>query len=133
MNPSDAAFPLEALQHYRLVHESDTPLTRGNQVKTFEHVPGAKIMGKAAAGTGVSAALAVMTNKGRAFVYQQSNVTDSRGEFTLTVPYSTEGPIANGTNFDTRPLGSYRVSVGDKTYEMKVPEEYVLSGSVITI
>jgi len=74
-----------------------------------------------------------MTNKGRAFVYQQSTKTASNSEFTLTVPYSTEGPIANGTNFDTRPLGPYQVSVGDKTQSVKVPEEYVLSGSVITI
>jgi len=133
MNPSDAAFPLEALQHYRLVHESDTSLMAGNQVKTFEHVPGAVIKGGAPAGTKVSAALAVMTNKGRAFVYQQTSLAASSGEFTLVVPYSTEGPIASGTNFDTRPLGPYQVSVGDKTYEVKVPEEYVLSGSVITI
>jgi hypothetical protein len=25
------------------------------------------------------------------------------------------------------------LSVGDKTYELKVPEEYVLSGSVLTV
>jgi dolichyl-diphosphooligosaccharide--protein glycosyltransferase len=105
----------------------------GNQVKTFEHVPGAVIKGSAPAGTKVSAALAVMTNKGRAFVYQQTSASASSGEFTLVVPYSTEGPIASGTNFDTRPLGPYQVSVGDKTYEVRVPEEYVLSGSVITI
>jgi oligosaccharyl transferase (archaeosortase A-associated) len=133
MNPNNAAFPLEALQHYRLVHESATPLNVGNQVKTFEHVPGAVIKGNAPAGTKISAAVAVMTNMNRAFVYQQSNVTASNGEFTLVVPYSTEGPIASGTNFDTKPLGAYRVSVGDKTYEVTVPEEYVLSGSVINV
>jgi len=135
MSPTSSPFPLEALQHYRLVHESETAVTSNGQkrVKTFEHVPGAVITGKAPAGTRVSAAVAVMTNENRAFVYQQSSVSDSDGEFTLVVPYSTEGPIAGQTNFDTKPLGPYQVTVGDKAYEVRVPEEYVLSGSVITI
>ena len=41
-----------------------------------------------------------LTNSNRAFIYRQSNV--SNGQFTLVVPYSTEGPIAGGTNFDTK-------------------------------
>jgi len=134
-SPVSSAFPLEALQHYRLVHESETPVTSDGQkrVKTFEHVPGAVIEGNAPAGTIVSAAVAIMSNENRAFVYRQSNVTDAGGKFTLVLPYSTEGPIASGTNFDTKPLGSYQVSVGGKTQPVRVPEEYVLKGSVITI
>jgi dolichyl-diphosphooligosaccharide--protein glycosyltransferase len=134
-SPANSPFPLEALQHYRLVHESETPVTSDGQkrVKTFEHVPGAVVQGSAPAGTTVSAGAAIMTNENRAFVYRQSNVTDSSGKFTLVLPYSTEGPIASGTNFDTKPLGPYQISVGDKTYEVRVPEEYVLNGSVITI
>jgi dolichyl-diphosphooligosaccharide--protein glycosyltransferase len=135
MSPTSAAFPLEALQHYRLVHESETSVTSNGQkyVKIFEHVLGAVIKGNAPAGTSVTAAVVVMTNQNRAFVYQQSNITDESGQFTLTVPYSTEGPIANGTNFDTKPLGSYQIAVGDKTYELKVPEEKVLSGAEINL
>ncbi|MDD1758371.1 MAG: oligosaccharyl transferase, archaeosortase A system-associated [Methanotrichaceae archaeon] len=125
--------PLEALQHYRLVHESESNVTYDGQkfVKTFEHVPGAVIRGKAAPGTEVTIALPVMTNKNRGFVYRQSNTTDSNGEFTLVVPYSTEGPLLNGTNFDTIPIGPYQLSVGDKTYEVRVPEDYVLNGGEI--
>jgi dolichyl-diphosphooligosaccharide--protein glycosyltransferase len=135
MSPTNTAFPLEALQHYRLVHESETPVTSNGQkfVKTFEHVPGAVIKGNAPAGTTVKAAVAVMTNKNRPFIYQQSIKSNANGEFTLIVPYSTEGPIVGGTNFDTKPLSAYQVSVGDKSYEVKVPEDYVLSGAVITI
>lgn len=134
-SPVSSPFPLEAMQHYRLVHESETAVTSDGQkrVKTFEHVPGAVVQGSAPAGTIVSAGAAIMTNENRAFVYRQSNVTDSSGKFTLVLPYSTEGPIASGTNFDTKPLGPYQISVGDKTYEVRVPEEYVLNGSVITI
>ncbi len=134
-SPVSSAFPLEALQHYRLVHESETPVTSDGQkrVKTFEHVPGAVIEGNAPAGTVVLAGVAIMSNENRAFVYRQSNVTDAGGKFTLVLPYSTEGPIASGTNFDTKPLGPYQISAGGKTYEVRVPEEYVLKGSVITI
>lgn len=135
MNPTDAAFPLEALQHYRLVHESETSVTSSGlkMVKTFEHVPGAVVRGSAPAGTTVSAAVAVMTNMDRIFVYSQSNVTDKGGRFTLVLPYSTEGPIASGTNFDTMPVGPYQVSAGGRTYELRVPEEAVLTGEVIDL
>lgn len=135
MNPASPAFPLDALQHYRLVHESETAVTSNGQkfVKIFEHVPGVVISGNAPPGTKVVAMIAIMTNQNRAFLYQQSNTSDGSGRFTLVLPYSTEGPIDGGTNFDTKPMSAYQVSVGDKVYELKVPEEYVLSGSVITV
>lgn len=127
--------PLEALQHYRLVHESESTVTYDGQkfVKTFEHVPGAVIKGNATPGTKVVIAVPIMTNKDRAFVYKQSNVTDENGEFTLVVPYSTEGPVVGGTNFDTGPAGPYQLAVGDKGYEIRVPEVYVQSGGVVQI
>jgi asparagine N-glycosylation enzyme membrane subunit Stt3 len=56
-------------------------------VKTFEHVPGAVIKGKAVPGTEVTIAVPITTNKNRGFVNRQSNTTDSKGEFTLVVPY----------------------------------------------
>jgi dolichyl-diphosphooligosaccharide--protein glycosyltransferase len=134
MSPASPAFPLEALQHYRLVHESENTITAGQKfVKTFEHVPGAVISGNAPPGTKVVAQVPVMTNQNRAFLYQQSNISDASGQFTLVLPYSTEGSIAGSTNFDTMPMGAYQLSVGDKVYELRVPEEYVLSGAVITL
>jgi dolichyl-diphosphooligosaccharide--protein glycosyltransferase len=134
MSPANPAFSLDALQHYRLVHESENTITAGQKfVKTFEHVPGAVVSGNASPGTKVTAAVPIMTNQNRAFLYQQSNTTDSDGRFVLVLPYSTEGPIATGTNFDTKPMSAYQLSVGDKTYELKVPEEYVLSGDVIAV
>jgi len=135
LSPANSAFPLEALQHYRLVHESETAVTSSGQklVKTFEHVPGAVVSGAAPAGTRVAASVPIMTNENRAFLYQQSNVSDASGHFTLVLPYSTEGPIAGGTNFDTKPMTSYTLTVGDKSFELKVPEEFVLAGDVITV
>ena len=100
-------------------------------VKIFENVPGAVIKGSAPAGTEVIAAVPIMTNQNRAFIYQQSNTSDASDQFTLVLPYSTEGPAANGTKFDTKPMSGYQLSVENRTYELKVPEEYVLSGTVI--
>jgi dolichyl-phosphooligosaccharide-protein glycotransferase len=135
MSPANPAFPLVALQHYRLVHESETAVTSSGQkeVKTFEHVPGAVISGNAPPGTQVVAAVPIMTNRNRAFLYQQSNVSDASGRFTLVLPYSTEGPIARGTNFDTKPMSAYQLTVGDKSAELRVPEEAVLNGEVISV
>jgi len=126
---------VEALQHYRLVHESPTAATSDGQkyVKTFEHVPGATIRGTAAPGSKVMIAVAVMTNQNRSFIYVQSNVTDSQGQYTLVVPYSTEGPLPDGTRFDTAPAGPYQLSAGGSIYEVKVPEELVQSGGVIEV
>jgi len=134
-SPNNPSFPLEALQHFRLVHESETPVTSDGQkfVKIFENVPGVVIKGSAPAGTKVIAAVPVMTNQNRAFLYQQSNTSDASGQFTLVLPYSTEGPTASGTKFDTKPMSGYQLSIENKTYELKVPEEYVLSGAVINV
>ncbi len=127
--------PLEALQHFRLVHESESVVTNDGQkdVKTFENVPGAVIKGTAPPGTKVIIGVPIKTNRDREFNYIQSNITDSKGEFTLVVPYSTEGPASWGTKFDTAPTGPYQLVVGDKAYEVRIPEDYVMSGSVIPV
>jgi oligosaccharyl transferase (archaeosortase A-associated) len=127
--------PLEALQHYRLVHESESSKTYDGQkaVKTFEHVPGAVIRGKASPGANVTIAVPVVTNRERVFIYRQSNLTDSKGAFTLVVPYSTEGPVEGGTNFDTMAVGSYQLSVSGRDYKVDVPEGLVMSGGTIQV
>lgn len=134
-SPTSTPVPLEALQHYRLVHESDTKVTTDGQkfVKTFEHVPGAVIEGNASAGTKVTVAVPIMTNQEREFVYKQSNITDSGGRFTLVVPYSTEGPGESGTKFDTGPEGPYQLTIGDKNYDVNVPEDTVMTGGIIKV
>jgi len=135
MTPTNPAFPMPALQHYRLVHESESTVTGNGQkmVKTFEHVPGAVVQGSAAPGTRVVAQVPVITNMNRAFLYQQSNITGADGRFTLVLPYSTEGPIDSGTNFDTKPMSAYQLNVGDRQAELRVPEDYVLRGEVISV
>ncbi len=134
-SPIMTSVPLEALGHYRLVHESASAVTASGQkyVKIFEHVPGATITGKASPGTEVVISVPITTNQGRNFEYRQSNVADSDGRFSLVVPYSTEGPATWSTNFDTGPLGPYTLRVGSVQYDVRVPEGAVIAGSSIEI
>ncbi len=134
-SPAVSPVPFEALQHFRLVHESETPVTSSGQkwVKIFENVPGAVVKGSAPAGTPVMASIDIQTNQNRMFEYRQSNVSNSDGQFVLVLPYSTEGPISGGTQFDTKAGGNYTLYVGDVVYGLRVPEEYVLAGASINI
>jgi len=134
-SPVMTSVPLEALGHYRLVYESQSSVTSGGQkyVKIFEHVPGATISGEAPSGTQVVISVPITTNRGRSFVYKQSTAADSTGQFSLVVPYSTEGPEAWSTNFETGPAGPYTLSMGDLRYDVRVPEGAVIAGSSIRI
>jgi oligosaccharyl transferase (archaeosortase A-associated) len=134
-SPIMTSVPLEALGHYRLVHESASAVTSNGQkyVKIFEHVPGATITGKASPGTEVVISVPITSNRERTFEYRQSAVADSDGRFSLIVPYSTEGPVDWSTNFDTGPLGPYTLRVGSVQYDVRVPEGAVIAGSSIEI
>lgn len=132
-SPASTAVPLEALKHYRLVHESQTSVTSSGQkwVKIFEHVPGARITGAAPNGTEVIISVPVTTNEGRTFIYKQTAISD--GNFNLVVPYATEGPKEGGTSFDTKPSGPYRMVVDNLQYEVRVPEKMVMTGGTMRI
>ncbi|MCR3883411.1 oligosaccharyl transferase, archaeosortase A system-associated [Methanotrichaceae archaeon M04Ac] len=134
-SPIMTSVPLEALSHYRLVYESQSSVTTSGQkyVKIFEHVPGATISGEASPGTEAVISVPITTNRGRSFVYKQSTVADSDGEFSLVVPYSTEGPEDWSTNFETGPAGPYTLQVGAVRYDVRVPEGAVIVGSSIEI
>ena len=137
-------FYLEPLRHYRLIHESPSNIiVMGGQpikyVKVFEYVKGAKIKGTAPIGSLVEIATNVSTNRGREFIYAERMM--SNGTYEFTVPYSTEGPIDGGTNFDVF-ASPYTVSVGYVTNatvawteekEVNVPEEAVMEGKTITV
>jgi len=134
-SPIMTSVPLEALSHYRLVHESPSSITSSGQkyVKVFEHVPGATITGTASPGTDVVISVPISTGRGRSFVYQKSTAAGSDGQFSLVVPYSTEGPESWSTNFDVGPVGPYTLRVGNVQYEVRVPEGAVIAGSSISL
>jgi len=141
------------LKQYRMIHETEAyqtselsykqaynrfyggklPEVYTGYVKVFEYVKGANITGTASPNESVKINTTILTNQGRTFEYSQSTTADSQGRYEFTVPYSTEGPIAGQTQFDTAPSGSYVLSYGDTTKEVKVSEEAVLKGEEIKV
>jgi len=137
-------FYLEPLRHYRLIHESpSTIISFGGQeikfVKTFEYVKGARIEGTAPNGSFVEVSTNITTNRGREFVYSARKI--SNGSYEFVVPYSTEGPVDGGTNFDVF-ASPYKIRAGHlenetvawgDAKEVNVPEEAVMEGKTIRV
>jgi dolichyl-diphosphooligosaccharide--protein glycosyltransferase len=93
---------------YDLTHQTDPQWT-----KVFERVPGAEIRGSGPA-NGTVRATVEMNNPAtdETFNYTQIAETNAAGEFTMTVPYSTEGydeygPENGRTNVAVRATGEY--------------------------
>jgi dolichyl-phosphooligosaccharide-protein glycotransferase len=111
--------PVAALQHYRLVHESDTNVFANKAVgdlkyvKIFEYVPGAVIKGD-----GIIE-IPLKTNTGREFTYRQESVNGS-----FVVPYPTDGSVSGITT-----LGPYTITGTDQTF--MVTESDIQSGKQI--
>ncbi|MDK2892518.1 oligosaccharyl transferase, archaeosortase A system-associated [Methanohalophilus sp.] len=144
-------FDGNGLKQYRMVHETPAASTvevgykrvynalfsGGNTieesntgyVKIFEYVKGATITGEAPEGEKVTISTTILTSTGRTFLYSQSMVSD--GTFEFVVPYSTEGPIAGETQFDTMPIGPYTITYGNVMETVSVSETDVLSGNII--
>jgi dolichyl-diphosphooligosaccharide--protein glycosyltransferase len=83
----------------------------------------------------------VTTNHGREFVYAQRVVSTSDGTYEFIVPYSTEGPLEGGTNFDVL-ASPYTIRAGhieDESWileiekEVRVNERAVLEGESIRV
>ena len=108
---------LDALKHFRLVHESIRRVTEAmtdmRYVKIFEYVPGAIIYGDG------MLELSVMTNTGRTFTYHQQS---ENGVFI--VPYATT-TVSDGVTA----LGPYTNMATGETYT--VTNEQVLSGDIV--
>ncbi|QGN06529.1 oligosaccharyl transferase, archaeosortase A system-associated [Halorhabdus sp. CBA1104] len=84
--------------------------------KVFERVPGATVQGDGPSNATVTAAVEMeMPNANKTFTYRQHAETDANGEFTMTLPYSTEGyenwgPEDGYTNVSVRANSSYQFS-----------------------
>lgn len=122
----------EGLSHYRLVYESNTEGSNKigiKKIKIFEYVPGAKITGVTSPYTGLEISVPVRTNTNRTFNYTSKGVSDANGNFTLAVPYATEG-----TTYVTRPLNKYNLLIHDQVVKSTgVSNQQILEGLVIDI
>jgi dolichyl-diphosphooligosaccharide--protein glycosyltransferase len=142
------------LKRYRLVHESprnpygdedyykkvynglyggQIPVENSGLVKVFEFVKGANITGRAPPNSTVTISNTIKTNIGRTIQYSQTTTSSPAGTYVFTVPYSTTGPIAGETNFDTKPEGPYTVTAGNVTKQVDVGERDVLVGGTVKV
>jgi dolichyl-diphosphooligosaccharide--protein glycosyltransferase len=146
-------FDGDGFKHYRLVHETwadqtdevtykriynlffegNIPEVNTGFVKIFEYVKGANVTGTASPNEAVKISATIITGQNRTFEYSQSTTSDSQGRYGFTVPYSTDGSIPGGTQFDTAPSSPYKLSYGNTTKEVRVKEEAVLKGEEIKV
>ncbi|MDD5617216.1 MAG: oligosaccharyl transferase, archaeosortase A system-associated [Candidatus Methanoperedens sp.] len=117
---------------YNLLYGGQIPVENSGLVKVFEFVKGANITGRAPQNSTVTISNTVKTNIGRTIKYSQTT-TAYGGTYVFTVPYSTRGPIAGETNFDTQPEGKYTVTAGNVTKQVDVGERDVLDGGTVTL
>ena len=96
--------------------------------KIFEYVQGARIIGRAEANENVTISVDVKTNRGRTFTYSNVVTSEKDGFFEIVVPYATEG-----TSYDTKPIGHYKVASEKDSWDIKVDEQDVLDGADIWI
>ncbi|MFW5911779.1 MAG: hypothetical protein ACOCQV_03470, partial [Halolamina sp.] len=130
-------------QLYALLYQQSA--TSPSWVKTFEKVPGATVEGSnAPANSEVEASVEMrMPGANDTFVYTQHAETNDDGEFTMTVPYSTEGydefgPEDGFTNTSVRANSSYTVTSPSTTnesgYEIQYGQEFNVSeGQVLGV
>ncbi|WP_136689660.1 oligosaccharyl transferase, archaeosortase A system-associated [Halorhabdus amylolytica] len=86
--------------------------------KVFERVPGATVEGEGPANANVTASVEMeIPNSNQTFRYRQQAETGPDGQFSMTLPYSTEGyenwgPENGYTNVSVRATGPYQFTVG---------------------
>ncbi len=117
---------------YNLLYGGNIPVENSGLVKVFEFVKGAKITGRAPSNTQVTLTNTIKTNIGRTLQYSQTTASDN-GTYVFTVPYSTKGPVAGETNFDSQPEGAYTVTAGNITKQADVGERDVLDGGTVRL
>jgi oligosaccharyl transferase (archaeosortase A-associated) len=110
-------------------------------VKVFEYVKGARIEGRVPNASIVVIATNITTNQGREFIYSQRTISNDNGSYGFIVPYSTEGPIEGGTNFDVL-AAPYKIRMGhienetmtwDTEKDVEVDEKKVMEGKTIRV
>ncbi|MBE0515879.1 MAG: hypothetical protein IBX41_00605 [Methanophagales archaeon] len=110
-------------------------------VKVFEYVKGARIEGAAPNGSLIEVSTTITTNQGRTFTYSARTTANDSYKYEFIVPYSTEGPVEGGTNFDVS-VSPYTLRAGhfenervvwDVEEEVRIHEGDVMEGRTIKV
>lgn len=118
------------LAHHRLVYESplDERWSRigRSELRIFERVEGARLVGRAPPGEPVVARLEYTSNRGRRGRFETGATAGSDGRYELRLPYATRGaPPA------LEPDPAYRVACGGRVASVVVQESAVRSGATL--
>ncbi|MDY6964674.1 MAG: oligosaccharyl transferase, archaeosortase A system-associated [Halobacteriota archaeon] len=121
-----------ALNQYRLIYESpnafDSIQGEISEVKIFEYVRGAKIVGVVKPDTNVTISSDVITNQNRTFIYTKTVLSGENGSFEITVPYATID-----TPYETKPTTPYTI-IGEGVFKtVSVTEEEIINGAIISV
>ncbi len=122
--------PLTAVENFFLYNARIVP-----ELKMYEVVRGARLIGIVAPGDSVSAYLPLRSMVSRReFYYSNTTFADSSGRFELRLPYSTDESSHPGST--TISLGNYEIRITGKTgstiQELSVTENAVIEGHKLT-
>ena len=102
------------------------------EVKIFENVRGATLIGQAPIGTIVELQLFLQANGGRTFMYAQ-NMRATASGYRFTVPYATEAMAGKHYASAVKALSPYVITMGAHQRAVAVSEKAVQSGITIKI
>lgn len=120
------------LKNYRMIYESneiyyDLFNKPTKNIKIFEYVKGARIVGNASSNENISLSTVIKTNQDRNFKYTQEARADSKGLFEFVVPYSRD------SLYKTRLMNNYELKYNNMTYSISISEDDVLNGKTVMV
>ena len=118
-----------SLRSFRLLHEIPPAGPEAvSVIKIFEHVPGARLRGRASPHAVVTLSCPLVSDAGRPFTYLATVRADASGVFLARFPYATVGRNG-GTVAAERPTAR----LGDRVVPFDVTEEQVRGGATVEI
>ena len=124
-------FDGNSLRNYRMIYESKKNYLNlfgrpTKDIKIFEYISGARIIGNASREQRVSISGRIITNQKRIFYYHQETKADKNGYFEFIVPYSKDSP------YETKLVESYILKYDNTTHNINVLEKDI-NGSTIVV
>ncbi len=131
----ESPIPFKPVPGMRLVHESaGTSDIRGffqevKNIKVFERVKGATLVGSIFPGAQVFLGGIVTTDQGRKFQVVEQTVADANGRFSIKAWY----PSTDGFEGKVAVVGSYVIQAAGRQAPVRVSEEDVVEGRTIRL
>jgi len=128
--PGLARHRLVYFAHARLPDDLPASLRAGlrpESIGVWEVVPGARIEGRAQAGSRVRLALDLSTSPTTKHVYRRETIADDKGRYDFVVPYPNDEAFSP----NIRAAGAYRLSGVKSRTRLAVREEEIQAGTIV--